>query len=213
MEVIIEEEVIGADEWHSVVAESHEAARRELALKVDEFLSNQGVIDIIPNGVIASTTSSFNGAVLTTNKAGRFSPDQVTRYARKRTEKKTKAAKQSDEGAVALLASMLDDAPTVTYMTEKLKCSHDLIQRLLADYFPDDSRADKFRRKERDVLNHENERALVEKIREALAAGMIGAWTIAKHCHSSYVSVKAANKKYKLGIPPGTPGRKYEAEL
>jgi len=213
MEIIAEEDVIGADEWHSVVAQSREAASQQIAIKAEEFLARGGVINIIQNGVTSNRwINSFNGTVLTTNKADRFSAAQVKTYTRKRSEKKIQETAASDKPLVEALSALLDDAPNTTYITEQLKRSHDLVQRLLTDYFADDPRADKFRRKERDVLNQENELALVEKIRDALSAGLVGVWSIAKHLHSSHHSITAVNKKYKLNIPRATTGRKVEVQ-
>lgn len=199
------EDVISADDWSGVVSCPRERIRLEIDQKIKEFQKNHK-ITVVPAGASAAQSIPF-GTNLVTNKSNNFTQSELNAYAKRKADKLHYQIRNGDAEAVALLQTLLDTAPHTTYLVRQLKCSPDRVWRLLRENFADDPRADKFHKRERDVQKLENEQALVVKIREALAAGIVGTWPISKYCHSSFVAVTAANKKYRLGIPRGKGGR------
>jgi hypothetical protein len=209
MTIFIEEDIedmISADDWSGVVICPRERIRLEIEQKIAEFQKNSGKITVVPAGASAAQSIPF-GTNLVTNKSNNFTQSELKAYAKRKAGKLHYQVRNGDAEAVALLQTLLDTAPHTTFLAKELKCSPDRVWRLLRENFADDPCADKFHKRERDVQKLDNELALVAKIREALAAGMVGTWPICKYCHSSFVAVTAASKKYKLGIPRGKGGR------
>lgn len=214
MSFILEEDVedqISADDWSVSIACPRERIRLEIAQKIAEFQKNAGRITVIPAGTTSNTPSGF--ATLVTNKSHNFTQSELNAYAKRKADKIHNSVRRGDEESVEVLRGLLDTAPNTTFLVKQLKCSPDRVWRLLNEYFPDDKRADKFRKRDRESQKAENELALVAKIREALSLGMVGTWPICKYCHSSFVAVNAVNKKYRLGIPRGKGGRPGKEEV
>lgn len=209
MTLLIEEDpadLICADDWSEVVACPKDRIRLELEQKVAEFQKNNGRITEIKPGVMVGKTE-FAGRMVT-NNSGKFSAEEVKAYVQRKTDGVHSRIRSQDAEAVAMLQTLMDDAPNATFLAKQLQCSDNRLQRLLLEHFPTDERADKFRHRDRDQQKLDTEKQLVEKIRRCLADGMIGIWPICKVCHASFEAVTAANKKHKLGIPRGKGGAK-----
>ena len=208
MTFILEEDgddTIFADAWSDAVACPRERIRQELAAKIAEFQKNDGKITVVPTGLMTGTTEFC--ARLVTNNGGKFTPAEVKAYVQRKTDGLHYKIRNGDAEAVEMMKTLLDTAPHATFLVKELQCSANRIQRLLAESFPDDPRADKFRHADRDMKKQDHEQELIAKIQQYMAIGMIGTYPIAKACGASFTTISLINKKYKLGIPRGKTGR------
>lgn len=214
MSFILEEDtddLISADDWSGSVACPRERIRRELELKIAEFQKNGGQVVAVPSGVMTTATNA--APLLVTNRSNNFTQSQLTEYAKKKAEKQHYRVRSGDAESVKILREWLPEANSATFLAEKLDCSIGRVQRLLAENFADDPRAEKFRHHDRDMQKSEHEAELAEKIKAALAAGMIGTWSISKWCNSSFETVRRVSKKYRIDIPRGRTGRQSGATV
>lgn len=207
MSFILEEDaddLISADDWSGSVACPRERIRRELELKIAEFQRDGGQVVEVPVGVMA--TAATPGASLITNRSNNFTQSELTAYAKKKAEKLHYRVRSGDAESVKLLHEWLPVAASASFLADKLDCSIGRVQRLLAENFADDHRAEKFRHHDRDMQKHEHELELAKKIRDCLARGMIGTWPICKEVHASFESVTQVSRKYRIEIPRGKGG-------
>lgn len=214
MSFILEEDaddLISADDWSGSVACPRERIRLELELKIAEFQNAGGQVVEVPVGVM--TTAVIPGASLITNRSNNFTQSELTAYAKKKAEKLHYRVRSGDAESVKLLHEWLPVAASASFLAEKLDCSIGRVQRLLAENFADDPRAEKFRHHDRDMQKAEHEAELAEKIKTALAAGMIGTWPISRWCNSSFETVRRVSKKYRIDIPRGKTGRQSGAAV
>lgn len=202
MSFILEEDtddLISADDWSGSVACPRERIRRELELKIAEFQKNGGQVVSVPSGVMTTATNA--APLLVTNRSNNFTHSQLTEYAKKKAEKLHYRVRSGDAESVKLLHEWLPLATSATFLAEKLDCSIGRVQRLLAENFAGDLRAQKFRHHDRDMQKAEHEAELAEKIKTALAAGMIGTHSVSKWCNSSFETVRRVSRKYRIDIP------------
>lgn len=207
MTLLLEEDpadTICADDWADCIACSKERIRLELADKIAEFQQNRGEIVEIPPGFMTGKTEF--SSLMISNKSGNFSPEEVKAYAKRKAEGINRRTRSGDAEAVKILGELLDTAQNTKALSAALECSDNRVQRLIAEYFATDSRADRFRHRDRDMQKHEREMELVKKIRECVARGMVGTWAICREVHARFDSVTQVSRKYRIEIPRGKGG-------
>lgn len=135
-----------ADIWVAapeIMQESHafNGSHEELEELTEQFKARGGVIQVIPFGVLAQPEVDFNNRCsLSGNSA--YSTEEVLSHRRRRAVK----AMGDDSYAVAKLGTLLGTGLKRKDLISEMGCSDDKIQRLLADYFADDERADPYRK-------------------------------------------------------------------
>lgn len=207
MTLLLEEDpadTICADDWADCIACPKERIRLELADKIAEFQKNKGEIVEIPSGFMTGKTEF--SSLMISNKSGNFSAEEVKAYAKRKAEGINRRTRSGDAEAVKTIESMLGTAPNTKALSAALECSDNRVQRLIAEYFATDTRADRFRHRDRDMQKHEHDLELARKIRDCLARGMIGTWPICKEVHASFESVTQVARKYRIEIPRGKGG-------
>ena len=205
MTLFLEEEVddvIDADDWSTIIADTRERQRNEIARKIAEFERNGGAIQEFAPGA----TAWPNGAFVFPSSHN-MSKDEV-KASRMRRENQFKATKESDLKAVEILRANIDTAVTAVELCQELGCSAERMHRLIRDYFPDDERCLKFSRRSHEQRGMDNSVLLLPKVKEAMAAGIIGINNIAQHCGVYWKRISELNKMYRLNIPKEPSGRK-----
>jgi len=208
MTVFIEEEaedVVPADGWASIVAANHETAHELLARQMAEYEANGGKVTVLEPG--ASGVEYGWGMV----SVMRVAPEpEVERLHTRDQSKKRMNTEARDKALIAAITIELEKGPLKTsHITKALNCSDDLLQRILREHFPDDQRADHLRRAGRDTAAEAaRTQAAVQKIYDAIAAGIVGYAPIGRHCHMDPSRVKQLDSLYHIGVPKGRPGSK-----
>lgn len=197
------EDAISADDWSGIVCCPRERARADLERQIEEFQRNGGAVQEIPVGVVVE--SAFSPTI--TSGSSKFTQAEIKAHAKRKADNLHYKVRTGDAEAVVMLGTLLDIAPNATFLARQLNCSFERVQRLLAEHFSGDRRADKFLRKDRDTKKAENEAEIAAKIKAALADGVIGAWSVAKLCGASFATVAKVSKKYRLHIPRGRASR------
>lgn len=211
MSRILEEDVdelVDADDWSTVVADSRERQRRELEAKVAEFKRNGGRIHNCAPG----ETALPEGKVLftITKETTKHDPAMQKRHEEDQFTK-LKQRLATDAKAVNKLNELLGNAENMTQICDAMACSPNRVQRLVRDHFADDPRADRFRAH----LPMEERKALLEaellpKISKCIADGVVGIHKVAELCGTSFEMVRTIEKKHRLRIERQKGGRKVD---
>lgn len=199
------EDLVAADDWADIVADTRERQRQEIAKKMAEFEANGGQVQRVAHGA----TAWPNGAFVFPSSHN-MTTEEV-KASRIRRESQFKASSDSDAKAVELMGTLLDTATQQQELCRALGCSPERMHRLIRDYFRDDPRAEKFARRTQEERRADNGERLLPKIKAAVAAGIVGINNIAQHCGTHWKRVSEVNKTYRLGIPKEPAGRKPPA--
>lgn len=191
------DEVISPDEWAAIDPSADRAAiRAMLEHATAEFLKHGGKIQQAEQGASTAVPTRFNLPAIC---IAAFDPAQQKRHKADQAKLTTIRSSQ-DKAAVAVLDKLLGTPHTTCTLAAAMGCSVDKVQRLVRDYFPDDLRADPYRKRTREESREYYEKTLLEKIKQAQAEGVRGIWEITKYCNANYANVAAVNKKLKLGL-------------
>lgn len=191
--------LVDADDWARFEPKPAPlSASDELQRQVDEYLANGGEIKEFEPGESAIPTNQFLWS-FPVGKAAQ--PDPVLR--KKHDDLRLAQVKQriaGDAKAVAALNLALGHCTSLTQLCQEVGFSTEKVFRVIRDHFPDDKRADRFRKRTREQGIQQREEELLAKVKEAQAAGIRGVWNITKYCESAHDAVSKLDKKYKLGI-------------
>lgn len=176
----------------------------ELQRQVDEFLAQGGTIQEFEPG---ETAVPINQPLWSfpVGKAAAPSPiKRIQAQARRKAIQAVRGDQRSDAELVAELDPLLGTAKTTKELHTTIGCSCNLLQRLLHMYYPNDSRADRYRAKNR--IDHAMEQAA--QIRALLKEGQAGIANIARLMNTDRKRVLQLDREYGLKIPRDEVGKR-----
>lgn len=184
-----------ADEW--AFAEPKQSDKGSLQALVDEFLAQGGRIRTCAPG---ETAIAPNQPLWSFPVGTAATPDPVKRAqaaARRNAILVKQAHNRPDTVLVAEVDKLLGVAKNAKEIYTALGVGCQLLQRLLHDYFPTDSRADAYRAKNR--IDHSIGQA--QKIRALLKAGETGIANIARLMKLDRQRIMDLDREFGLSIP------------
>lgn len=205
--------LVEADDWAALEPKPAPLdASAELERQVAEFLAHGGHIKEFEPGESALPDNRSLWAFPVGSKSTPDAKKQAQGEARRRAIAVIRDGQEADSVLVAKMNLLLGTVKTGKELSEKMGVSPSVIYRLCSSYFPEDKRADRFRKRTVEERAAVYDAIMLPKIREAVAAGMKGLNNIAKHCGTSYSYITAANKAHKLNVPKEPAGRRVNRE-
>lgn len=205
--------LVEADDWAALEPKPAPLdVSAELQRQVDEFLAQGGHIKEFEPGESALPDNRGLWAFPVGKKS---TPDPIKRVqgeARRRAIASIRGDQPQDSVLIAKMNLLLGVVSTQKELAGKLEVSTSVVYRLCDQYFTDDKRADRFRKRTVEERAAIYDALVLPKIRAAVAAGMKGLNNIAKHCGTSYSYITAANKAHKLNVPKEPAGRRVNRE-
>ena len=194
------EELVEADEWAGMVADTRERQRRELAKKMAEFEASGGKVYECRHGETAANDGS--GPYFSFPAGARATPDVALREASAKARLERVQRKAADDShAAQRIGRLLGTVKSSYALCKALGCSNERVQRLLRRYFSKDPRAALLLAGYNEGRPDDYEETLVRKIRAVVAMGLTGIHNVAEYCGESYQIIKSMEKKYELVIP------------
>lgn len=141
------EERFAADAWREPIYVDHRITHDDLDDMVAQFLGAGNRITQVATGVQNATTSEYNGRLVSTSVAGMTAAENQRAKAALNRSRRA----EHDAEIVSRLQALLPTTLKRNEMAKALKISDHTMQRILANYFGRDERADCLRKIERGI--------------------------------------------------------------
>lgn len=205
VEVVIDD-AISADDWAAAEpVVTQEEKRRELSEQVDLYIRRGGTIDEVPMGATARYIVDFTSKLKTTSV---FSAEHRSTHMIAQLVAIEKRYKGKDAELVKEVNAQLALSRNALEICKVIQCSECKLQRLLREYFPDDERAHRLKRRNQD----DKLAALAVKAKRAVGEGIQGINNIARYCGVSYETLLKHEANLGVSIPRQKNGKKAAHE-
>jgi len=186
---------IPADAWAFLAGHPNPQEAADLEAKVQEYLAKGGTITEVPVGATADATSEIDTHIYTLVATSKFGLDQH----REHTAKARGAKLHRDQHLAARIRAHLP-AESRAWLAKTLGVSDGLVCRIIRDYLADVPAAAAL------LEPRCNREAVLAKVQQAIAEGVVGYYNICEYADVSYGTLKKMEKLHRLEITPNLNG-------